>query len=36
MNYLIFRERVYAMVSFNIDQVLLWEKDFDCNHLTRA
>ena len=35
MNYLTFRERMYPMGCFNINQVLLWEKDFDRNNLTR-
>lgn len=35
MDYLTFRERMYPMGCFNINQVLLWEKDFDRNNLTR-
>ena len=35
MDFLTFRERLYPMGCFNINQVLLWEKDFDRNNLTR-
>ena len=35
MNFLTFRERMYPIGCFNINQVLLWEKDFDRNNLTR-
>lgn len=35
MNYLEFRERLYPMGCFNTNQVMLWEKDFDRNNLTR-
>ena len=35
MNYILFKERMYPMGCFNINQVLLWEKDFDRNNLTR-
>ena len=35
MDFLIFKERMYPMGCFNINQVLLWEKDFDRNNLTR-
>ena len=35
MDFLTFRERMYPMGCFNINQVLLWEKDFDSNNLTR-
>lgn len=35
MDFLTFRERMYPMGCFNINQVLLWEKDFDRNNLTR-
>ena len=35
MNFLTFRERMYPMGCFHINQVLLWEKDFDRNNLTR-
>jgi len=35
MDYLTFRERMSPMGCFNINQVLLWEKDFDRNNLTR-
>ncbi|MBR1379249.1 MAG: hypothetical protein IJ557_09015 [Bacteroidaceae bacterium] len=35
MDYLTFRERMYPMGCFNIEQVLLWEADFDRNNLTR-
>ena len=35
MNFLTFKERMYPMGCFNINQVLLWEKDFDRNNLTR-
>ncbi len=35
MDYLAFRERMYPYGCFNINQVLLWEKDFDRNNLTR-
>ena len=35
MDFLTFRERMYTMGCFNINQVLLWEKDFDRNNLTR-
>ena len=35
MNFLTFRDRMYPMGCFNINQVLLWEKDFDRNNLTR-
>ena len=35
MDFLTFREKMYPMGCFNINQVLLWEKDFDRNNLTR-
>ena len=35
MDFITFRERMYPMGCFNINQVLLWEKDFDRNNLTR-
>ena len=35
MDFLTFKERMYSMGCFNINQVLLWEKDFDRNNLTR-
>lgn len=35
MDFLTFRERMYPMGCFNINQALLWEKDFDRNNLTR-
>ena len=35
MDFLTFKERMYQMGCFNINQVLLWEKDFDRNNLTR-
>ena len=35
MDFLTFRERIFPMGCFNINQVLLWEKDFDRNNLTR-
>ena len=35
MDYLTFRERMYPIGCFHINQVLLWEKDFDRNNLTR-
>ena len=35
MDFLTFRERMYPMGCFNINQVLLWEKTFDRNNLTR-
>ena len=35
MDFLTFRERMFPMGCFNISQVLLWEKDFDRNNLTR-
>ena len=35
MDFLTFKERLYPMGCFNINQVLLWEKDFDRNNLTR-
>ena len=35
MDYLTFWERMYPMGCFHINQVLLWEKDFDRNNLTR-
>ena len=35
MDFLTFRTRMYPMGCFNINQVLLWEKDFDRNNLTR-
>ena len=35
MDYLKFRERMYPMGCFNINQILIWEKDFDRNNLTR-
>lgn len=35
MDFLTFKERMYPMGCFNINQVLLWEKDFDRNNLTR-
>lgn len=35
MDFLTFRERMYPMGCFNINQLLLWENDFDRNNLTR-
>ena len=35
MDFLTFKERMYPMGCFNINQVLLWEKDFDRNNRTR-
>lgn len=35
MDYLTFRNYLYPQGCFNINQVLLWEKDFDRNNLTR-
>ncbi len=35
MDFLTFRERMFPMGCFTISQVLLWEKDFDRNNLTR-
>ena len=35
MDFLTFRERMYPMGCFHINQVLLWEKDYDRNNLTR-
>ena len=35
MDYLYFREKMYPLGCFNINQVLLWENDFDRNNLTR-
>ena len=35
MDFLTFRQRMYPMGCFNINQVLLWEKNFDRNNLTR-
>ena len=35
MDFLTFRERMYPMGCFNINQVLIWEKDFDRNNLTK-
>ena len=35
MDYLTFRNHLYAQGCVNINQVLLWEKDFDRNNLTR-
>ena len=35
MDFLTFRERMYPSGCFNINQVLLWEKNFDHNNLTR-
>ncbi len=35
MDFLTFRDRMYPMGCFNINQMLLWEKDFDRNNLTR-
>lgn len=35
MDFLTFREKLYPLGCFNINQVLLWEKDFDRNNLTR-
>lgn len=35
MDFLTFLERMFPMVCFNINQVLLWEKDYDRNNLTR-
>ena len=35
MNFLTFREQMYPMGCFNINQVPLWEKNFDRNNLTR-
>lgn len=35
MDYLSFRNHLYAQGCFNINQVFLWEKDFDRNNLTR-
>lgn len=35
MDFLTFRERLYPMGCFNVNQVRLWEPDFDRNCLTR-
>lgn len=35
MDYLSFRNHLYPQGCFNINQVLLWEKNFDRNNLTR-
>ena len=35
MDFLTFKERMYPMGCFSINQVLLWETDFDRNNLTR-
>ena len=35
MDFLTFRERLFQIGCFHINQVLLWEKDFDRNNLTR-
>lgn len=35
MDFLTFRTHMYPHGCFNINQVLLWEKDFDRNNLTR-
>lgn len=35
MNFLTFKERMYSMGCFNINQILLWENNFDRNNLTR-
>ena len=35
MDFLTFKERMYPMGCFNINQVLLWEKEFNRNNLTR-
>ena len=35
MDFLTFRDHLYSQGCFNINQVLLWEKDFDRNNLTR-
>ena len=35
MDFLTFKERMYPMGCFHINQALLWEKDFDRNNLTR-
>ena len=35
MDFLTFRNHLFRLGCFNINQVLLWEKDFDRNNLTR-
>lgn len=35
MNFLTFKDLMHPMGCFNVNQVLLWEKDFDRNNLTR-
>ena len=35
MNFLTFRNHLYPLGCFNLNQVSLWEKDFDRNNLTR-
>ena len=35
MDFLTFKERMYPMGCFHINQVLLWEENFDRNNLTR-
>jgi len=35
MDFLTFKGRMYPMGCFNINQVLLWDKDFNRNNLTR-
>lgn len=35
MDFLSFRNHLYPQGCFNINQILLWEKDFDRNNLTR-
>ena len=35
MDFITFREHLYPLGCFNVNQVLLWEKGFDRNNLTR-
>ena len=35
MDFMTFKERMHPLGCFNINQVLLWEADFNRNNLTR-
>ncbi len=35
MDFMTFKERMYPLGCFNVNQVLLWEEDFNRNNLTR-
>ena len=35
MNYLVFKEKMFELSCFNINQIYVWQPHFDRNNLTR-